>query len=306
MIDEGDNPPGRSCQDLNTGAKTNMSRIDEALRRMELERRSLEVAGTEKTQPVEFLQSVVPEPPDFRGIPSLKIKIPAASRLVALTEPQALGAEKFRALATRLKNLRRQRNFKSLQITSSLAHEGKTLVALNLALTFAQDLGSKVLFLEGDLRRPTLGSLLGLSDLRGISHWWSARDQELSRSLYRFGHMPLWLLSAGSACDQPSSILQSPRFAEALLPLVGAFDWIVVDSTPLLPFVDANQWSRLLDGMLLVVREGIASVKALKSGLESIDNPNLVGVVFNDTSEFGQTYYEDKYYSLQKQEKGHS
>ena len=92
------------------------------------------------------------------------------------------------------------------------------------------------------------------------------------------------------------------RFAEALARLVGTFDWIIVDSTPLLPFVDANQWSRLLNGTLLVVREGEASVKALKKGLEAIDNPNLIGVVLNDASDIEQGYYQEKYYALPKQQ----
>lgn len=280
-----------------------MSRIYDALRRMELERRTPGAIEPDPTQPVEFLQSVVPEPADLRGVQSVKVDVTVASRLVALADPQSLGAEKFRALATRLENLRNQRELKSLQVTSSMAHEGKTLVSTNLAVTFAQNSGSKVLLVEGDLHKPALQSLLGLTELQGISQWWSGRDQDITSYIHRLNHMPLWLLPAGSACDQPSNILQSARFAEALLRLVGAFDWIIVDSTPLLPFVDANLWSRFLDGMLLVIREGVASVKALKKGLEAIDNPSLVGVVLNDASEIDHPNYQTQYYSRQKQGK---
>jgi protein-tyrosine kinase len=284
-----------------------MSRIYEALRKMELERRSSTAGGSEATQPVEFLlQSDVPEPADLQGALSEEIHVSAASRLVALTDPRGLGAEKFRALATRLENLRKQRELKSLQVTSSMAHEGKTLVAANLAATFAQNSSSKVLLVEGDLRRPELVSLLGLTDLRGTSHWWSRQSEEISQYIYKFGHLPLWLLAAGSSCDQPSNILQSVRFAEVLARLVATFDWIIVDSTPLLPFADANLWSRLLDGMLLVVREGEASVKALKKGLEAIDNPNLVGVVFNDASDFERGQYPEKNDALLQQEQEHA
>lgn len=283
-----------------------MSRIYEALRRMELERRSSDVAGSEQRQPVEFLQSVVPEPVDLLGPPSLKVEVSGASRLAALTDSQGLGAEKFRALATRLEHLRNQRELESLQVTSSVAQEGKTLVSTNLALTFAQHSGSRVLLVEGDLRRPRVAALLGSTDLQGIGEWWSGREKELSGYIYRFGHLPLWLLPAGTVSEQPSNILQSARFAEALFRLVSAFDWIIVDSTPLLPFVDANLWSRLLDGTLLVVRQGLASLKALKKGLEAIDNLNLVGVVLNDAPEFDQANYEDQYYALEKPEKRQS
>ena len=268
-----------------------MSRIHEALRKVELERRPPGAVEPEQAHPIDFLHSVVPEPVDLRGVQSVELDASAASRLVALTDPQSLGAEKFRALATRLVHLRNQRTLKSLQVTSSMPREGKTLVTTNLAVTFAQSSGSKVLLVEGDLHKPTITSLLGLTELRGICQWWMARDEAISSYIYRFGHMPLWLLPAGAASHQPSNILQSARFVEGMLRLVGAFDWIVVDSTPLLPFADANLWSRLLDGMLLVIREGVASAKALKKGLAAIDSPNLVGVVVNDAADFDQKNY---------------
>jgi capsular exopolysaccharide synthesis family protein len=283
-----------------------MSRIYEALRKIEFERRSGGGVAPEPIQRVDFLQSVVPEPADLRGVPSVEVDVSLASRLVALADPQSLGAEKFRALATRLENQRNQRELKSLQVTSSVAHEGKTLVSTNLAVTLARHSGSKVLLVEGDMHLPAVQRLLGLTELRGISHWWLGRDEEISRYLYRLNDMPLWLLPGGGTCDQPSNILQSARFVEALLPLVATFDWIIVDSTPLLPFVDANLWSRLLDGMLLVIRRGVASIKALKKGLEAIDNPSLVGIVLNDAPDFDQKNYSEKYYAHQNQGPGQS
>jgi Mrp family chromosome partitioning ATPase len=115
--------------------------------------------------------------------------------------------------------------------------------------------------------------------------------------------MPLWFLSAGTTFDHPSEILQSPRFAETFTKLSSWFDWIVVDSTPMLPTVDANLWSRLVDGSLLVVREGVASVRALKKGLESLDNPKWIGTVLNEASEFDRMNYAGQYYTLEPQRK---
>ena len=124
-----------------------MSRLYEALLEMERQHRP---AGAEPPQPVEFLDSVWNEqikPPEAR---SVKAEISATSHLVALTDPKSLGAEKFRALATRLENLRVGRELKSLQVTSSVVNEGKTLVAGNLAVTLAKYSGCKVLLVEGD------------------------------------------------------------------------------------------------------------------------------------------------------------
>jgi capsular exopolysaccharide synthesis family protein len=222
--------------------------------------------------------------------------------LVALTDPKSLAAEKFRVLATRLGNLGAQHKLKSLQVTSSVINEGKTLVAANLAVTLASCFELRTLLVEGDLHNSTVESLFGLKGLPGLSTWWSTQGDGIARFLHRVDDMPFWFLTAGKSCEQPSNILQSVRFAEAFASLSVWFDWIVVDSTPMLPIVDANLWSRLVDGTLLVVREGVAPVAALKRGLQSLDDPKLVGIVLNEASEFDRAHYEQKYYADPKHE----
>jgi capsular exopolysaccharide synthesis family protein len=231
---------------------------------------------------------------------SVMVQPPLTSRLVAWTTPNSLGAEKFRALAVRLDDMRRHHQLNSLQVTSSVINEGKSFVAANLAVTLAKYSGSKTLLIEGDLHRPTLASMLGLKDLQGLSEWWSGRNQDLSRFLVRLAGSALWFLPAGKACDRPSEILRSAQLAEAFAQFASRFDWIVVDSTPMLPVIDANLWSRLVDGTLLVVREGVAPLKALKNGLHSLDNPKLIGVVVNEASEFDQVDYDGQYYGAGK------
>jgi capsular exopolysaccharide synthesis family protein len=262
----------------------------------------------EPAETAEVLSNVMPEAIGSRGTVepkkvleteksrSVMVQPPPTSRLVSWTDPNSLGAEKFRALAVRLDAMRRQHEMNSLQVTSSVVNEGKTFVAANLGVTLAKYSGSKTLLIEGDLHRPTLASMFGLKELQGLSDWWSGRDQDIARVLVRFTGTALWFLPAGKACDRPSEILRSARLAEAFAQLAGQFDWIVVDSTPMLPVIDANLWSRLVDGTLLVVREGIAPLKALKKGLQSLDHPKLIGVVVNEASDFDQTDYEGQYY----------
>ena len=222
------------------------------------------------------------------------------SRLVTWTDSNSLGTEKFRALAIRLDAMRKQYKLTSLQVTSSVVNEGKSFVAANLAVTLSRYFGSKTLLIEGDLHRPMLGSMFGLKKLQGLNDWWSRRDLDIARFLFRFSGTQLWLLPAGTQYDQPSEILHSARFAEAFAQLTGPFDWVVVDSTPLLPVIDANLWSRLVDGTLLVVREGVTPLKTLKNGLQSLDHPNLIGVVVNEASEFNRTDYDGQYYGSRK------
>jgi capsular exopolysaccharide synthesis family protein len=259
----------------------------------------------------EVLGNAMPEGGGLRGTVEIKkvdndktrsvmVQPPATSRLVAWNDPNSLGAEKFRALAVRLDDIRRQHELTSLQVTSSVINEGKSFVAANLAVTLAKYSGSKTLLIEGDLHRPTLGSMLGLKDLQGLSDWWTSRNQDLARYILRLAGTGLWFLSAGKACDRPSEILRSEQLAETFAQLEGQFDWIVVDSTPMLPVIDANLWSRLVDGTLLVVREGIAPLKALKKGLQSLDHPKLIGVVVNEASDFDQIDYNGQYYGTRK------
>lgn len=280
-----------------------MSRLYDTLRRMEKEKRRSGIVSPESDKPVDLLSNVMASPVEMPESPSAKINVGQSSRLVALTDPKSLGAEKFRALVARLENLRQKGELESLQITSAVVNEGKSLVAANLAITFVKHFGYKVLLVEGDLHRPSLSGLFGLGKLEGINQWWSSRKdpEEIARYIYNLEDIPLAFLSAGSACNQPSQILQSARFAEMFGRLMGGFDWIVVDSTPMSPVVDSNLWSRLVDGTLLVVREGFAPIKALQTGVKSLDNPKWLGMVLNEASEFDRVNYSDQYYGVKKQ-----
>jgi capsular exopolysaccharide synthesis family protein len=293
-----------------------MSRLFEALSNEEAKRRSPDVvplaaASPDVVPPVvtavnavrsehtlegNMLNEVLPKPVEILGVRSVPVKASPESHIVALTDPNSLGAEKFRALVTRLDYLRKKHKLKSFQVTSSVINEGKTVVAGNTAVTLAKYCGSKTLLIEGDLHRPTLAALLGLSGLHGLSDWWSGQDHELGQLVHRLNDMPLWFLSAGKPCDRPSDILRSARFVKAFTQLASQFEWIVVDSTPMLPIVDVNLWSRLVDGTLLVVREGLTPVKALKKGLQALDHPKLIGVVMNEVSGSDQANYDGQYY----------
>ena len=166
-----------------------------------------------------------------------------------------------------------------------------------MAVTLAKYSGAKTLLVEGDLHRPTLANLFGIGELRGLTEWWSGSDSDLSKFVYRLRGMPLYFLPAGAPCNQPSDILRSERFQKAFAQLSLQFEWTVVDSPPMLPIIDVNLWSKLLDGSLIVAREGVTRVKGLQRGLKALNQPKLIGVVLNDASEFDQAGYADHYYN---------
>lgn len=276
-----------------------MSQIHDALCKSDLENLQSILTATEPS-PVKISGKSAPRLRELDGLPRVTAQISPKARLVAFTDPLGLGAEKFRALATRLDNLRGNRELKSIQVTSATMDDGKTLTSGNLALTMAMRTSSNVLLIEGDLHKPALAGLFGLDQSLGLSGWWSQPNSDILHFVRQLRETSLWLLTAGDPYEQPSDILRSAGFAKAFTGLTQLFDWIIVDSPPMLPMVDANLWSRLVDGTLLVVREGATPVKALKKGLQSLDNPKLIGVVLNEASEFDQISQYERYYMGQR------
>jgi capsular exopolysaccharide synthesis family protein len=278
-----------------------MSRVYEALRQSELEQ------GINPTllDPDTFLSSSVPLAPApdqpntgvlaWGEIRSLLPAVREESRVVTLTESNGLAAEKFRLLRARLRNLRERRQLQKLVITSAVPNEGKTLVAMNLAVCLSKHTNEKILLLEGDLRKPMLGEQLGIKALPGLGEW-AFGDEPISKFICRFDDLQLWVLPAGSAPENPVTILQSARFLELYKHLCTCFDWIIIDAPPLLPMADVSFWSRQADGMLLVVREGRTPKAILQKGLETLDTPKVIGVVLNDAHDVESSYYRHYYY----------
>lgn len=211
--------------------------------------------------------------------PSLQVTVPPTSRLVFFTEPDSLAAEKFRFLGVRLRQLRNNRTLKKVLITSTIPEEGKSLVSANLAGVLARR-KEKVLLLEGDLRRGTLAGQFSLGRLAGLGEWLQSGQQTVS-NIYHLGGPGFWLMPAGAQPENPLELMQSGRLSQLMAQLSTLFDWIIVDSPPLLPLADTTVWARLTDGTLLVTREGKTEKGPLQRGLEILKKSDLLGVVLN-------------------------
>jgi capsular exopolysaccharide synthesis family protein len=238
-----------------------------------------------------------PNPPalleEMDRCPVLPILIHNESRLVSLGKEGSLGAEKFRFLAVRLRQLRQSRPLKKVLITSSIPEEGKSTVAANLACTLARRKPQRTLLLEGDLRRPNIAAQFGLGRLPGLCEWLSGETQTIN--IYRLGDLGVWLLPAGSAPENPLELMQSGRLSPLMEQLEARFDWIVIDSPPVLPLADTSLWSRLADGVLLVTRTGITEKQQLQRGLEAIEKSKLLGALVNSSSNASHSDYYQRY-----------
>jgi capsular exopolysaccharide synthesis family protein len=294
-----------------------MSRIFEALQRSESERSGTPLAppalATELLQVVEReaighapLDSPVSEfdAPEFveeqfadndlRRFPSLSVSLPLDSKLICLTAPESFGAEKFRFLGVRLRQLQQTRPLKKLLITSTIPEEGKTTVAANLATILARRQQPKILLLEGDLRRPSLSTQFGLGKIPGLSDWLQGEPRPIQH-IYRLEGPNLWLLPAGRPPENPLELMQSGRLSALFDRLSTWFDWIIIDSPPILPLADTSVWARLADGILLVTREGTTKKQMLQQGLQALEQTKLLGAVVNSSANTDHTNYYQRY-----------
>jgi capsular exopolysaccharide synthesis family protein len=293
-----------------------MSRIFDALQRVESEtgngnstfsvatellqaaEAKMRLGITIQEQPirVESVETTPSASSDFlEHCPVLPVSITEQSRLVAVEKEGSLGAEKFRFLAVRLRHLRQTRPLKKILITSTIPQEGKSTVAANLACTLARRKQHKTLLLEGDLRRPTVSEKFGLDKVPGLCEWLSGETE--SRNIYRLESLGLWILPAGAAPQNPLELMQSGKLSQLMDQLQGWFDWIIIDSPPVLPLADTSIWSRLSDGILLVTRKGTTEKQQLQHGLETLEKSKLLGALVNSSENAAHSDYYQRYSS---------
>jgi len=234
-------------------------------------------------------------PVDF---PSIEVRVTGASRLAFLTEPDSLAAEKFRFLGVRLRQLQQSRPLKKVLVTSTIPEEGKSTVSANLAGVLARRKQS-VLLIEGDLRRPGLAQQFGLGRLAGLGEWLQS-DRQTVTNLYRLDGPDFWFMPAGNPPENPLELLQSGRLSGLMAQLSDLFDWIIVDSPPLLPLADTTVWARVTDGTLLVAREGKSERKQLQRGLEVLKKSDLLGIVLNGCAHPDHKSYYQRYSPVAK------
>jgi capsular exopolysaccharide synthesis family protein len=229
----------------------------------------------------------------FGQFQALQVSVGAQDRLVCFTDAESLAAEAFRLLGVRLRNLRQKRPLKRVLVTSTIPQEGKSMIAANLACTLTASTKQKVLLLDGDLRRPSLSQKFAIGSISGLSEWLQDEHSQIP-AIYRLEGPGLWLLPAGRASSNALELLQSSRLPALMDQLSVWFDWIIIDSPPVLPLADASVWMRYTDGILLVARQGTTEKRQLQKGLEAIEQKKLIGALLNcskNAAHSGYYYY---------------
>jgi non-specific protein-tyrosine kinase len=225
---------------------------------------------------------------------------PDANSDVFASNQDSHGAEQFRILRSRLYQLRGARPFRTVLITSSMAGEGKTFTATNLARALARQAERRVLIVGADLRCPRICALFGAAASPGLSDYLKGSSDE-SSVIQQGEPKNLCLIPSGTRVSDPSELLSNGRFKTLLDRVAPAFDWIIIDSPPCLPVADAGTIASLCDGVLLVVRAGYTPAEVILRSRRELKDRNVVGVVLNAVSEDTEAY--SSYYAYGYQAK---
>jgi capsular exopolysaccharide synthesis family protein len=221
--------------------------------------------------------------------------LPLEWTLAAYHRPMSLEAEAYRGLRTALYFSTRGELHKIIQLTSPNMGDGKSTLAANLAITIAQS-GKSVVLVDADMRRPRLHSLFGLRAEVGLSAAITGEAQ-LSAVLVASGVERLTLLPCGERPANPSELLTQPRFDMLLEELRNQFDFVLVDTPPLLAVTDPCVVAARMDGVLLAVRLGKNERPAAERAREILTTlqANVLGVVVNGAGKGGGAYGYEHY-----------
>lgn len=220
-----------------------------------------------------------------------------SGRVLVATAPHSAAAERIRQLRTNLQFLRVAEGADAirpgahvLSITSALPGEGKSTISANLAVALAQT-GAAVLLVDADLRRPSLGHVFGLESGVGLTTV-LAGDAELADIVQEWGMAGLHVLPSGAVPPNPTELLGSPAMRWLVDQMRRSYDYVVIDTAPLLPVADATVLAGLVDGTAVVAHVGRVRRTQLGQALTHLErvSARVLGVVLNQVRRDEESY----------------
>jgi capsular exopolysaccharide synthesis family protein len=221
-----------------------------------------------------------------------------AEPLVSFSAPDSFEAEQYRTLRHVIERLASSDRSRVLAVTSPGAGEGKTITTLNLAGSLAQSPDARVLVIDADLHRPAVAHYLGLSGARlpGLAEAILHEDRGLAYSVRRSDALNVSLLLAGGRSAGPYELLASPRLEQVLTEARRSYDYVLIDTPPVVPLADSRLLSRVIDGYIVVVAAHRTPRRLVAEALDLLDRTKIVAVVFNGDDRPLSTYYGSYHY----------
>lgn len=200
--------------------------------------------------------------------------------LVAKWWPNSITGEQYRVAATRLSLLEHDRRSTVVAVTSAVQGEGKTTTVVNLGFTLARDLGKRTLLLECDFGRPMLHRYLDTQPQWGLADALRS-DVPIEDCLSRLGDVPCWVMPIGNFETNAHELLRTERFGEVLARCREEFEYILINTPPILPLATMNMLEQHADVMLLVVRASSTTHQIVKRALGSLRANKPLHVILN-------------------------
>ncbi len=214
--------------------------------------------------------------------------------LVNPSKPREAPAEEFRSLRTRLNHMQTVQPLHTLVVTSASPAEGKSFTAANLALTQAQLAEHRVLLIDFDFRRPTVDKVFQIPIAPGMTNYLQG-TASFSDVIKRVADSNLYIITAGDPVTNPLELLNLKECGSLLAEVRSHFDWVILDSPPLLFAADGNLLATMCDGTILVVRIGTTTFDSVSRALQSLCENNVLGIVVNGARR-GELYSKYSYY----------
>jgi capsular exopolysaccharide synthesis family protein len=220
--------------------------------------------------------------------------------LISRRDPLSPVSEAYRTIRTNIRFLSTEKPIKVIVLSSSVPQEGKSTTAVNLANVSAQS-GARVLLIDADLRKPRQHRILNVPNLQGLSNALFADGGHWQQHMQPTEQDKLSVLTSGPLPPNPVALLESPRMTELVREVREQFDLVIIDAPPLTAATDATVLSALADGMLLIVRPGVANKRFLGKLRDTFKQSRvrLLGHVVNgvipENEGYGYYYYYNRY-----------
>ncbi len=260
-----------------------MSRIEEALEKAN------KLRDAEITKKAELLNDK-----DIKSPEAINVNNPY---LVTLTQPHSPVAEEYRKLKSVVIKATKADFLNTIMISSAIDNEGKSLTALNLAISLAQEIDHSILLVDADLRKPMIHEYLGIKTKHGLSDYLT-ENIDISEILVKTGIGNLRIIPAGNRTKNPVELLSSEKMKSLINELKHRYvnRYIILDTPPVLHFAEAITLSSYVDGIIFVVKEGYAQRNIIKDAVNLFKDSNILGVVFNSVSSENLDGHYSRYY----------
>ena len=203
--------------------------------------------------------------------------------LVSLVAPSSFEAEQYRQLRHAIEQLQRSAKLSVVAVSSPLVADGKTTTAINLAGALAQAPNARILLIDADLRAPSLGAHLGIGEHAGPGLVDLILDANLTLEAVTQDQpqFNLSVITAGRRSSSPYEVLKSPRVGELFAAARRQYDFVIVDTTPLVTVPDGRIFGEFVDGFLIVVGAHRTPRKLLEEAFNLMEPSKILGLVFN-------------------------